>query len=285
MLRALGAGVLLFALGVVMTIAVAWGLDRLPTTPIPAFTFPPVNGSRWHGVVRQRPGVTDVYATSGNTVGNNLGGLQTWRLPRGAAPAWFVVIPEPAVIVPEMNATADHHAAGWPMRAVRSTEWKWTGAVVPWSSTAPPEVRGNGTFAQFAVGPLENPRVFKEGRLLLQRPTPPPPAPTPAASTPFAATLAPAPKPAKPEASLPMLPLWPGFAVNTIFYAAIAWSVWWMPRALRRRRWRKREQCVRCGYELKGLAAGIACPECGLTKENGAGGGAIPLRTPKPDSA
>ncbi len=62
---------------------------------------------------------------------------------------------------------------------------------------------------------------------------------------------------------LPIRPVWPGFALNTIFYALIAWGLWQVPLAIRRRRRRRKGFCVRCGYDLKGLTAGVPCPECG----------------------
>jgi hypothetical protein len=62
---------------------------------------------------------------------------------------------------------------------------------------------------------------------------------------------------------LPTVPLWPGFLVDTAFWGGAAFVVWsvrggagFVRRGVRRRRGR----CVRCGYELKGLAV---CPECG----------------------
>ena len=42
------------------------------------------------------------------------------------------------------------------------------------------------------------------------------------------------------EVTLPLRPIWPGFAVNTIFYAAILWLVIPGPIALRRHIRRKR---------------------------------------------
>ena len=63
--------------------------------------------------------------------------------------------------------------------------------------------------------------------------------------------------------TLPLYPLWPGFALNTLFYAALAWGVWQVPLVIRRRRRRSKGKCVRCGYDLKGLGVGGVCPECG----------------------
>jgi hypothetical protein len=63
---------------------------------------------------------------------------------------------------------------------------------------------------------------------------------------------------------LPLIPLFPGFAINTIFYAAIVWVLFITPRAIRKRVRRKRGQCAACGYSLRGITAD-KCPECGAT--------------------
>ncbi len=74
--------------------------------------------------------------------------------------------------------------------------------------------------------------------------------------------------------ALPLRPLWPGFAVNTLVAAAAWWTLLWTATALRRGWRRQRNRCTRCGYSLRGLPAGSACPECGSspaseTKING----------------
>jgi hypothetical protein len=68
------------------------------------------------------------------------------------------------------------------------------------------------------------------------------------------------------ELRLPLHPLWPGFAINTIFYAAIVWFLSFAPGAIRRRIGgvrRKRGQCAACGYSLQGTPDIEMCPECG----------------------
>ena len=57
---------------------------------------------------------------------------------------------------------------------------------------------------------------------------------------------------------LPIRPRWPGFAVNTLFYAAILW----LPFVLRRWLRVRRGQCPKCAYPM-GEAA--VCTECGKT--------------------
>jgi hypothetical protein len=61
---------------------------------------------------------------------------------------------------------------------------------------------------------------------------------------------------------MPLRPIWAGFAINTIFYAAILWGMFALPLALRRRRRVKRGLCPACGYDLRGSAS-QNCPECG----------------------
>jgi hypothetical protein len=68
---------------------------------------------------------------------------------------------------------------------------------------------------------------------------------------------------------LPVLPIWPGFAINTAIYAT-AWSVLLLApsplcRAARYRLRASRGLCPTCGYSLKGAPAG-PCPECGARR-------------------
>ena len=63
--------------------------------------------------------------------------------------------------------------------------------------------------------------------------------------------------------ALPLLPLWPGFAINTAFYALLLFLAWRASRVVRRTHRRRRGQCAACGYDRGGLDAGTACPECG----------------------
>ncbi len=63
---------------------------------------------------------------------------------------------------------------------------------------------------------------------------------------------------------LPVQPVWPNFAVNTILYAAILWLIIPGPFVLRRLIRRRRGLCPKCGYDLR-HGEHQACPECGVT--------------------
>jgi hypothetical protein len=62
------------------------------------------------------------------------------------------------------------------------------------------------------------------------------------------------------ERWLPLRPIWPGFAVNTLFYAGILWLLFAAPFALRRRRRIKRGLCPACAYPV---GDSEVCTECG----------------------
>ena len=63
---------------------------------------------------------------------------------------------------------------------------------------------------------------------------------------------------------IPLAPIWPGFAANTFFYAAIIWLLIPGPFALHRLIRRRRGLCPACGYDLR-HGEHEACPECGVT--------------------
>ena len=60
----------------------------------------------------------------------------------------------------------------------------------------------------------------------------------------------------------PVRPLWPGFAINTVFYGGVLWLLFAVPFVLRRWRRIRRGLCPKCAYDLRGTAS-VACPGCG----------------------
>jgi len=60
----------------------------------------------------------------------------------------------------------------------------------------------------------------------------------------------------RPIRFLPLRPIFPGFLVNTLFYAAIWFGIFFGVATLRRFVRRKRGRCVKCGYDLRGQRAG-----------------------------
>jgi hypothetical protein len=68
---------------------------------------------------------------------------------------------------------------------------------------------------------------------------------------------------------VPIAPIWPGFAINTLFYAAILWMLFTAPFALRRRRRIKRGLCPACAYPV---GASDVCTECGTVHQRSGDG-------------
>ena len=64
----------------------------------------------------------------------------------------------------------------------------------------------------------------------------------------------------------PFLPIWPGFAVNTIFYAAVLWLLIPGPFVLRRFIRVKRGLCSACAYPR---GESDVCSECGKALARG----------------
>ena len=65
-----------------------------------------------------------------------------------------------------------------------------------------------------------------------------------------------------PRGRLPLIPIWPGFAINTIFYAAVLWLPVAGLGALRRHGRVKGGLCPSCAYPIGGSPI---CTECGAS--------------------
>lgn len=64
-----------------------------------------------------------------------------------------------------------------------------------------------------------------------------------------------------PYRPVPLVPVWPGFAVCSVFWAGVVGVVWYVPGMVRGAMRRRRGLCARCGYEVRGAER---CPECGV---------------------
>jgi hypothetical protein len=59
---------------------------------------------------------------------------------------------------------------------------------------------------------------------------------------------------------LPRQPVWPGFAINTLFYAGILYLLFAVPFTIRRHRRVRRGLCPKCAYPV---GTSEVCTECG----------------------
>jgi hypothetical protein len=59
---------------------------------------------------------------------------------------------------------------------------------------------------------------------------------------------------------MPLIPSFPEFAINTLFYAGVLWMLFATPFALRRMIRRRRGQCPHCAYPI---GTSEVCTECG----------------------
>jgi hypothetical protein len=71
---------------------------------------------------------------------------------------------------------------------------------------------------------------------------------------------------------LPLRPIWPGFEIDTVFYAAVLWVLVTAPGFIRRRIRIRRGLCPRCAYPI---GTNAVCTECGkpVQPRRGAGTG------------
>ena len=61
---------------------------------------------------------------------------------------------------------------------------------------------------------------------------------------------------------LPLMPIWRGWMMNTLFYAAAGLAIYSVLRLLRRLQRSHRGACPACGYDLR-VGPSVGCPECG----------------------
>ena len=145
-------------------------------------------------------------------------------------PRWWVPYRDPDVKPRPLSAATIvvRDRSGWPLRALQGEQWLL-------KSEDYPDVPARRWFfeSRFAIA---NVRVFNSWKGMM----------------------------ATDNRLLAYLPIWPGFTVNTLFYAAILWVLIPGPFALRRLIRRRHGLCPNCAYDLR-HAEHEACPECGVT--------------------
>jgi hypothetical protein len=145
---------------------------------------------------------------------------------------------------PNQRGWREQQAAGWPMLALSADR------IV--DVNREPEIR-NGA----RLGRMELQFSVLHGALgtAVLRSTPAPPAgpPMPPAAAPGGGGV-------WADHLLPLRPMWPGFAINSIFFAlaaGTAWMLWVLPMRLQRG---LRGLCARCAYPM---GVSPVCTECG----------------------
>ncbi len=119
--------------------------------------------------------------------------------------------------------------AGWPRAAMAGRRWD---AIHGWDQYVPEALIG-------PPPPSKAPATYQTGVLALTRPE----------------SLG-----GRSQRLFPWRPEWPGFAINTLFSAAILWLLFIAPFALRRHRRIARGVCPKCAYPM---GDNPVCTECG----------------------
>jgi len=244
--------VVFLLLGAIVNVAVAWGSavfvdwqnppGRLfehdasyswPATP--PRTYPPIATSMVEHVA---PGVSvQVFSAQADTSKTIERTIQALR--DGVLNEWAELV-RARVSATQVGAPGKYGylsiRCGWPLRAIEGGSFLWVTLQSYLFETDAPPVRN----CMLALA-VEISRDSSTGQWSVTWPH------SPMAGWP-------------PDKVVPLRPIWPGFAVNTLFYTAILWLFFVAPFALRRRRRIKRGLCPACAYPV---GTSPVCTECG----------------------
>lgn len=239
MLKVVRTGAVFLLLGIIINISVAWGLTAWNWTPRleqVAFQWRLTGTTRlrmWMILHAEEIGRVRVKTSwkEGSPAKGTWGGLAHSGNPVSVMAGW------PGLLRPAKEDRTDMPAshcrvmdsAGWPMLSLWCcVEGKQAGKLGP--LTMSPTACIDRTLA----GGVELPRAVGGGPR------------------------------DEPWRALPLYPLWPGFAINSLVFGCALGLVFAWGSALRRKRRRRRGLCEQCGYDLRGRGdAHDRCPECG----------------------
>jgi hypothetical protein len=247
--------ILLFLLlvsgGAIVNVAVAWGCAALITCDRSAVVAKGRLQSRsptWWAILCRRPGcrlVLGVPLGAELAVRATTDGPEIWDGPSECLPRWCKEPPSRSMLLHAPAIRCD--AFGWPLGSLEcQAVWgsrSETDSVWARLWGAPSDGRFDPRWPQIEGGimlpPREGYRYYDEDFWLAPR-------------------------------ALPLHPIWPGFLINALFYAAVLWLLIPGPFALRRFTRIRRGRCVKCGYDLRGQPpepAAAGCPECGWGRD------------------
>ena len=234
---------LVLILGVITTVAVAWGCTarayRIPSGPNAAFTGPgnlsvlwdhidslPAEHQRWIRSHFPDDVTFNVGVDADPAYWSDWVSWTDWMIDlydeTGFREMRYTRVPTVGMITGQWVRDGAHSRAGWPLPAVHSSRVRPLGS--SWSRE------------HNVIGALSVPGPFDLGPL--------------GEFTSF---------------ELACIPVCPGFPVNTLIYGAIWFGLLFSVGATRRAIRRTRGRCPRCGYNLRG-EFDDGCPECGWNR-------------------
>lgn len=222
------------AIGAAITVTVAWGCALWIEADFSGpggMSMPAGTRLTWDYWIPKRPGATLIYRVPQVVESADSQVLGFWNDGRKAVPSWSRVFEPVAESLRAQSVMFIEDARGWPLLSLRS------------ETTVTPEV----DYSPFppSMGATSNDREqIRAGiRVAVER--------------------------GSGRVVLPLLPIWSGFAFDTVLYGVLACAMLFGPGTLKRAIRRSAGRCPHCGYDLRGNESGM-CPECGSGGEDAA---------------